>query len=296
MNSLNCNVIKDLLPLYVDDLSSEESTQLVEEHLAGCAQCRQLADTLKADVKFSAKDTDPELDYLKKVRSKRKRLLFVTIALSALVFGTLLVAGVKTYIIGSPVSFYSIDYNRDDEYIGIGTEFNAETGELTIYGELLDERLEVSGVKLELDKTLADAYNVTVYGVPRLFASKQRKGSFRESLNIPDNNERWTVYSMGDSPHDVVMFWSNGELLMQKYADAQAALMEYLTVNNRLSLQSEYIEWAYYGQDAGESCHVFYIIDNREGVGGVAVASYAVSEDCKRIYLYDEAANRWQIT
>lgn len=31
---ISCNIIEDLLPLYVDDMVSEDSRQLVEEHLS----------------------------------------------------------------------------------------------------------------------------------------------------------------------------------------------------------------------------------------------------------------------
>lgn len=37
---MNCNVIKDLLPLYIDQCCSSESEELVREHLEGCANCR----------------------------------------------------------------------------------------------------------------------------------------------------------------------------------------------------------------------------------------------------------------
>lgn len=39
---LNCNVIQDLLPLYVDQVCSNESRELVEKHLAGCRDCSAL--------------------------------------------------------------------------------------------------------------------------------------------------------------------------------------------------------------------------------------------------------------
>lgn len=37
---MKCNVISDLIPLYVDDCCSEESGKLVKEHLEGCESCR----------------------------------------------------------------------------------------------------------------------------------------------------------------------------------------------------------------------------------------------------------------
>ena len=39
---ISCNVIEDLLPLYVDDGVSEDSRQLVEEHLRDCPSCRKM--------------------------------------------------------------------------------------------------------------------------------------------------------------------------------------------------------------------------------------------------------------
>lgn len=39
---LNCNVIRDLLPLYADQICSDESRELVEEHLAECGDCSAL--------------------------------------------------------------------------------------------------------------------------------------------------------------------------------------------------------------------------------------------------------------
>lgn len=38
-NSIECNLVKDLLQLYRDDLVSEESRKLVEEHLNQCNEC-----------------------------------------------------------------------------------------------------------------------------------------------------------------------------------------------------------------------------------------------------------------
>ena len=44
---MDCNVIKDLLPLYVDECCSEESTSLVAEHLEACASCRRIYDQMR---------------------------------------------------------------------------------------------------------------------------------------------------------------------------------------------------------------------------------------------------------
>ena len=47
---ITCNIIEDLLPLYIDDMVSEDSRQLVEEHLKECAACRKMLDEMKKEI------------------------------------------------------------------------------------------------------------------------------------------------------------------------------------------------------------------------------------------------------
>ena len=41
---LECKVIEDLLPLHLDNISSEETRKVVEEHLMECEECRKLVE------------------------------------------------------------------------------------------------------------------------------------------------------------------------------------------------------------------------------------------------------------
>ena len=44
---MNCNIIKDLIPLYIDGCCSKESERVVEEHLKDCSECKKLFDEMK---------------------------------------------------------------------------------------------------------------------------------------------------------------------------------------------------------------------------------------------------------
>ena len=37
---LNCNVIRDILPLYAEDMASNDTKKLIEGHLCGCDACK----------------------------------------------------------------------------------------------------------------------------------------------------------------------------------------------------------------------------------------------------------------
>lgn len=43
----DCEIVRDLLPLYVDDICSEKSRELVDEHLKECADCGELLSRLR---------------------------------------------------------------------------------------------------------------------------------------------------------------------------------------------------------------------------------------------------------
>lgn len=44
---MNCNVVKDLIPLYIDDCCSAESAELVKAHLETCPACKALFEHMK---------------------------------------------------------------------------------------------------------------------------------------------------------------------------------------------------------------------------------------------------------
>ena len=54
-DNLDCNVIMDLLPLYVDECCSEESERLVAEHLEACESCRKIYDQMRETCQTYAK-------------------------------------------------------------------------------------------------------------------------------------------------------------------------------------------------------------------------------------------------
>lgn len=45
----NCNIIQDLIPLYIDQALSEESVSLVEEHLRECPLCNEILESMKSN-------------------------------------------------------------------------------------------------------------------------------------------------------------------------------------------------------------------------------------------------------
>lgn len=45
---VSCNVIQDILPLYAENIVSEDSEQIIEEHLDSCEKCKKYLDEIKS--------------------------------------------------------------------------------------------------------------------------------------------------------------------------------------------------------------------------------------------------------
>ncbi|MGE7623052.1 zf-HC2 domain-containing protein [Viridibacillus sp. NPDC096237] len=53
MCKVSCEIVKDLLPLYYDNVCSDDSKRMVEEHLVECEICKIELDRIQADFKLS---------------------------------------------------------------------------------------------------------------------------------------------------------------------------------------------------------------------------------------------------
>ena len=66
-----CNVIRDLLPLYADKVCSEDSKEMVEEHLAECKECKQELEDYCYKTGIEEVSTDVVMKNFKKKMGKK---------------------------------------------------------------------------------------------------------------------------------------------------------------------------------------------------------------------------------
>lgn len=100
MNKLPCEVVKDLLPSYIDELTSGTTNELIEAHLKTCADCRAVCASMKgpeAGMEWEEQEKK-EIDYLKKNRKRNRRIAIWSIA-GALVL-VLGILAARVFLIG----------------------------------------------------------------------------------------------------------------------------------------------------------------------------------------------------
>lgn len=94
--SNQCNLIKDILPLYVEDMVSTDTQEFVNAHLEHCVECRAELERMRGSTKF-VPDIDTDIVPLKRIKKdlfirRLQTIIFTAIVACAVVmiaFGVL---------------------------------------------------------------------------------------------------------------------------------------------------------------------------------------------------------------
>ncbi|MDR0987442.1 MAG: zf-HC2 domain-containing protein [Ruminococcus sp.] len=170
---LSHNVVKDLLPAYIDGLCSSDTNAEIAEHLDDCYECKKVYKAMKEPEPTENLPVTKDLDYLKKIRKRNLRRVLIA-SLSVLACA---VAFVFVFVIGVPADSEKIVYRFEHKGTGEnynriidgGEGLNANIFELDFY--MIDEGNLALHQKIHDEKT-ADGVDrtvtITVNTVPEL--------------------------------------------------------------------------------------------------------------------------------
>lgn len=94
-----CKIVQDLLPSYIENLTTKETKVYIEEHLEKCQSCKQVLERMKQDFNLNiTKKDNREVKYIKKF-NKKINILKLIISLILVVF--IILTARKVVIISS---------------------------------------------------------------------------------------------------------------------------------------------------------------------------------------------------
>lgn len=94
-----CKIIQDLLPNYIENLTSVETNNYIDEHLEGCSECKTILKNMQKEFEVNSQTINKrEIKYIKKYSNKIKALKFI---LLVIVIIYALIVGRKTIILVS---------------------------------------------------------------------------------------------------------------------------------------------------------------------------------------------------
>lgn len=99
---MNHHVFKDLVPSYLEHLTSEETNRQMDVHMEQCKDCREYVHDMRDEwmsehVHVQAKE-DRNVDYFKKVRSKNRKKIFTIVTSLLSLFLVLIIGYYLLYI------------------------------------------------------------------------------------------------------------------------------------------------------------------------------------------------------
>ena len=207
--SKNCGMIKDLLPLYADDVCSEESRKAVEEHTNSCPDCKAELEKLRKSVTVSPQK---DADVLKRIK-KRLRIEKLVVGLISVfaICGALLIGLV--YLINSDTSMdmekYDILNNvsvteHDNavwldvkgsavEFMRVHSTISDTDGKHLLYDEDFD-RNKKNGYGVTLMQRKIDSFAIARHGLPNSIEQKlfdlDEKESMTKVFYYDDKNNK----------------------------------------------------------------------------------------------------------
>jgi len=135
MNNNECNVARDLMPLVIDQVASEESRMLVEAHVYGCEPCAQVYTDMQA--KTPEKDDTAEDNSFSAAMRQLRRTVgwqrMKLIVLCTVIIPAMLVVGYLSYVEifmsvtrSMPLHWYHVNLSRTEDGIVLASVGNAE--------------------------------------------------------------------------------------------------------------------------------------------------------------------------
>ena len=116
----DCDIIRDLLPLYADKVCSESSRRLVEEHCAECAECSGQLSAMSAELPCEEKAGGAK-NPLKKTKRHYLKLAFITALVAVPIAAVICVFGaisVNEYYNNGQISWSSIAAEHEMKSFG----------------------------------------------------------------------------------------------------------------------------------------------------------------------------------
>ena len=141
--SLSCEIVRDLLPSYIENLTSETSAAEIAAHLKTCEECRALyreMTSAEPQADEAQPEEQPQIDYLKKINHTRRRVAIIAVFA---VLGTVLIGGTIALLLGLKAHRLSV---QTDTLVEENSQLAEENTQLAEEKEQLIEAAELPSV------------------------------------------------------------------------------------------------------------------------------------------------------
>lgn len=112
----NCNIARDLIPQYAENLLSDGSREFVDTHCSECPDCKKILDTAMVDIQTKNEKRQEEIWSEIAKKQKRKKIMIKSIIISASVLIVITAIFFCSFILKGNTWFVNIDISESNGY------------------------------------------------------------------------------------------------------------------------------------------------------------------------------------
>ncbi|QSB09560.1 zf-HC2 domain-containing protein [Lysinibacillus fusiformis] len=119
MKEIKCTIIQDILPLYIDGVVSQDTKEMVDQHLQHCEKCQKEYETMKRNLYIPAENKAPIIQKInKKWRKKKVIISFASIFATAIILlGAYLLIFYYERVIPYSKELFKIEMQNDNQLV-----------------------------------------------------------------------------------------------------------------------------------------------------------------------------------
>lgn len=194
---IECDVIQDILPLYVEKISSEASNRLVEEHLKECEKCKGFLKGMNEDVHLEEVKISNETEIkavTKTFKKMKKRWIAILIA-------SVLVGGVIGGFVTNECAKIGVCFSNLDaiatamNYIGYLQDKDYESALVYMTEGYMDTYEDVKIRDIYGQVELYDMYHGDVANMTKEEYCQFRKDTYIDRMDRYDDHTKITEYT-----------------------------------------------------------------------------------------------------
>ena len=178
MKEVKCTIIQDVLPLYMDEVVSQDTKEMVDQHLQHCEKCQKEYETMKRKLYIPAENKAPIIKKInKKWRKKKVIISFASIFATAIIlFGAYVSTFYYERVIPYSKNLIKIEMQNDNQLVS------------HYYGKSYSSVSETHPMPLEIDGVKK---NVSFIAYRETFADSPYRSLINNEKNHIEQDYIW---------------------------------------------------------------------------------------------------------
>lgn len=206
MSKNNCGLIKDLLPLYADEVCSDESRKAVAEHISECSECRS---ELEKMGKIISVEADKDVQVIKRIKRRIciERLTIISVLVFVLLFVVLAILTFMNTCCPMDYKKYNLAENVWIEEEKNGDIWIVKKGNAAESSYIYPTLRDANGNYLDLGDAEFDRNAVVAYG----FTLEHRRFMEMSNFEISPPEEKTFLFNINEKENILEIFYFDEE-------------------------------------------------------------------------------------